>query len=92
MKDCYKNENGDKDIASTFQAPCSYFLKIMLSCRNWSGHGLTGLTGSYGLEQLLLIPMHRFIPTQKDAIAIYNGTHARIMMLCPVFILKYSNV
>ena len=24
-KDCYKNEDWDKDIASTFQTPCSYF-------------------------------------------------------------------
>ena len=47
-KDCYKNEDRDKDIATTFQTSCSYFFKTELSCQNWSGHGLTGLTGSYG--------------------------------------------
>ena len=29
-KDCYKNKDWDKDIASTFQTPCSYFFK------NWA--------------------------------------------------------
>ena len=41
------NKEWGKGIANTFQfGVASYFLK--LSCQNYLGHGLTGLTCSYG--------------------------------------------
>ena len=40
---------------------------------------------------LLLKPTCRFIAIERDAIAVSNGIHVAIIMLCPVVIVNYSN-